>query len=403
MKSIVFKKNIISFYISFIMITIASSLPHSVLTILLFKKGLSLSQIMIIQAIYSFAVLISEYPSGLLADIYSKKKLFIISKLFLILMFTIVLIGKGPFLMAFAWFCYGISGALDSGTIDAEIINDLKKYDAESRVSKFISNTNRFDFLSLLIGSTLGSWIYYQIGIKFYLISIILTIFSVIIIQIAYYEHSDIHDNNGNIYQEIRLQVITGWHELKNSFNLRLMITLTFVSQFFFQTHYQIWQALLLFKGFDKKTFYIYYIVFQLISFVAYSIPIGNKNLGKRSKLYLLIVSLIMIGSIIFISNPNKALFISSYLILVFVFTFFDYFSNVLFSEAVSIERISSLTSLKSSFGRIASLISMLVSSALLTIFSVSTVVILNFASAVMFSILVLILFIKRQYLKDAK
>lgn len=217
------------------MITIASSLPHSVLTVLLFKKGLSLSQIMIIQAIYSFAVLISEYPSGLLADIYSKKKLFIISKLFLILMFTIVLIGKGTFLMAFAWFCYGISGALDSGTIDAEIINDLKKYDAESRVSKFISNTNRFDFLSLLIGSTLGSWIYYQIGIKFYLISIILTIFSVIIIQIAYYEHSDIHDNNGNIYQEIRLQVITGWHELKNSFNLRLMITLTFVSQFFFK------------------------------------------------------------------------------------------------------------------------------------------------------------------------
>lgn len=400
MKNMIFKKNIVSFYISVIMITIASSLPHSVLTVLLLKKNLSLSQIMIIQAIYSFAVLISEYPSGLLADIYSKKKLFIISKLFLIVMFTIVLTSKGPFLMALAWFCYGISGALDSGTIDAEIINDLKKYNAESKVSKFISTTNRFNFLSLLIGSTLGSWMYYQIGIRFYFISIILTIFSMFIIQIAYQEHNDIHNNNNNtIYLSIRHQIITGWNELYNSFNLKLMIALTFVSQFFFQTHYQIWQALFLFKGFNKKTFFIYYIIFQLISFVAYGIPIGNKILERRSKLYFLIISFIMIGSIIFISNPNKVLFISSYLILVFVFTFFDYFSNVLFSETVSIERISSLTSLKSSCGRIASLISMLISGALLTFLSVSAVVIINFFCAILFSLLVLILFITKQAL----
>lgn len=398
MKNMIFKKNIVSFYISVIMITIASSLPHSVLTVLLLKKNLSLSQIMIIQAIYSFAVLISEYPSGLLADIYSKKKLFIISKLFLIVMFTIVLIGKGPFLMALAWFCYGISGALDSGTIDAEIINDLKKYNAESKVSKFISTTNRFNFLSLLIGSTLGSWMYYQIGIRFYFISIILTIFSMFIIQIAYQEHNDIHNNNNNtIYLSIRHQIITGWNELQNSFNLKLMIALTFVSQFFFQTHYQIWQALFLFKGFNKKTFFIYYIIFQLISFVAYGIPIGNKISERRSKLYFLIISFIMIGSIIFISNPNKVLFISSYLILVFVFTFFDYFSNVLFSETVSIERISSLTSLKSSCGRIASLISLLISGALLTFLSVSAVVIINFFCAILFSLLILILFITKK------
>lgn len=40
MKNMIFKKNIVSFYISVIMITIASSLPHSVLTVLLLKKKL---------------------------------------------------------------------------------------------------------------------------------------------------------------------------------------------------------------------------------------------------------------------------------------------------------------------------------------------------------------------------
>ena len=400
MNNKVFNRNIISFYIAFIFITIASSLPHSVLTVLLFNKGLSLSQIMIVQAIYSLAILLSEYPSGLLADICSKKNLFIISKFFLILMFIIVLFGKNVVIMSFAWFFYGISSALDSGTIDAEIINDLKKLNKENKVSKFISNTNRFNFISLLIGSTIGSWIYYRIGIKFYFISILLTLLSILIIQIFYFEHSKIYkQNDSSILNGMIKQINSGIKELKNSFNLKLMIALTFVSQFFFQTHYQIWQALFLFKGFNKKNFFVYYIIFQLISFIAYSIPFTSKNINKQqSKSYLGIEGLIMIIGIFLIPNKNKILFLFSYLMLVFVFTFFDYFSNVLFSEVVSIERISSLTSLKSSCGRISSLISMILSSILLNLFSVSFVVILNFTCAIISSLLVISIFIRKQY-----
>ena len=394
----VFNKNIISFYIAFIFITIASSLPHSVLTVLLFQKGLSLSQIMIVQAVYSLAILISEYPSGLLADIYSKKNLFIISKFFLILMFILVLCGKNIVVMSIAWFFYGISSALDSGTIDAEIINDLKTLNQENKVSKFISNTNRFNFISLLIGSTFGSWIYYRIGIRFYFISILLTILSILIIQIFYLEHSKMsRPNNSNALTGMLKQINSGITELKGSFDLKLMIALTFVSQFFFQTHYQIWQALFLFKGFNKKTFFIYYIIFQLISFIAYSIPFSSRSINKKSKRYLVVEGLIMIIGLISIPNNNKIIFLVSYLMLVFVFTFFDYFSNVLFSEAVSIERISSLTSLKSSCGRIASLISMMLSSFLLNLFSVSFVVTLNFACAIISSLVVISIFVRKQ------
>lgn len=394
----VFNKNIISFYIAFILITIASSLPHSVLTVLLFQKGLSLSQIMIVQAVYSLAILLSEYPSGLLADIYSKKNLFIISKFFLILMFILVLCGKNIVVMSIAWFFYGISSALDSGTIDAEIINDLKTLNQENKVSKFISNTNRFNFISLLIGSTIGSWIYYRIGIRFYFISILLTLLSILIIQIFYLEHSKMsRPNDSNALTGMLKQINSGITELKGSFDLKLMIALTFVSQFFFQTHYQIWQALFLFKGFNKKTFFIYYIIFQLISFMAYSIPFSSRIINKQSKRYLNVEGLIMIIGLISIPNNNKFIFLVSYLMLVFVFTFFDYFSNVLFSEAVSIERISSLTSLKSSCGRIASLISMMLSSFLLNLFSVSFVVTLNFACAIISSLVVISIFVKKQ------
>ena len=313
-------------------------------------------------------------------------------------MFILVLCGKNIVVMSIAWFFYGISSALDSGTIDAEIINDLKTLNQENKVSKFISNTNRFNFISLLIGSTIGSWIYYRIGIRFYFISILLTLLSILIIQIFYLEHNKMsRPNDSNALTGMLKQINSGITELKGSFDLKLMIALTFVSQFFFQTHYQIWQALFLFKRFNKKTFFIYYIIFQLISFIAYSIPFSSRSINKKSKRYLVVEGLIMIIGLISIPNNNKIIFLLSYLMLVFVFTFFDYFSNVLFSEAVSIERISSLTSLKSSCGRIASLISMMLSSFLLNLFSVSFVVTLNFACAIISSLVVISIFVKKQ------
>ena len=70
-------KNIKIFYLATTLTTLAASLPHAVLTVLLFAKGLSLTQIMLVQATYSLVILVSEYPSGLLADLYSKKVLFL--------------------------------------------------------------------------------------------------------------------------------------------------------------------------------------------------------------------------------------------------------------------------------------------------------------------------------------
>lgn len=87
--------------------------------------------------------------------------------------------------------------------------------------------------------------------------------------------------------------------------------------------------------------------------------------------------------------------FLLSYLVLVFIFTFFEYFSNVLFSKTVSKTHISSLTSLHSSCGRLSSLVSLLLSSLLLTYLSVKVVVLLNFILAMSASLGVIYLALK--------
>lgn len=403
MNEIQLKKNIFSYYFSLILLTISSSLPHSVLTVLLLSKGMSLSKIMLIQAGYSLSIILSEYPSGLLADIFSKKNLFIISKFFLILMFVIVYFSNNFMLLVLGWFAYGISNALDSGTIDVKIINDIKKLNQQDKLVTFISNSNRFNFISLLIGSTVGSFLYFRVGLKIYVVGIILTIISILTIYLFYDETVSNAEQKAYFeqitfvafFKKIILQGKEGIKELKNSPTLRMMIALTFIGQFFFQAHFQLWQALFLTKNVSKHDFYIYYIVFQLLSVLAYSVPI-DARFKKHEISFFIGFVLLMDTSLFGVVNASFIYFISGYTLLVFIFTLFDYLSNYLFARDVSMSHISSLTSLKSTVGRIGSIISMLLSSFLLNQISVVNVVFINFVCAIGLSVFIMIMYLFR-------
>lgn len=386
------QKNIKIFYLATTLTTLAASLPHAVLTVLLFAKGLSLTQIMLVQATYSLVILVSEYPSGLLADLYSKKVLFLWAKVFLLGMFLLVWLGESFQAILLAWACYGSAMALESGTLDAQLINELKHQAQNRLVAKFISNTNRLDLIGALFGGVLGSWLYYRLGIRFYLVSVLLTLVAFLAIRYGYIE--EVTDSSKqNLKQSLIKQVVTGFRELKHSRQLRLMIALTIAGQFFFQAHYQLWQALFLKQGFNKEQFYIYYVIFQLISLGAYSLPVKLETSAIKRWYWLSLIGLLT-GSVLLVIT-DKMSFLLSYLVLVFIFTFFEYFSNVLFSKTVSKTHISSLTSLRSSCGRLASLVSLLLSSLLLTYLSVKVVVLLNFTLAMIASLKVIYLALK--------
>ncbi|RHW53774.1 MFS transporter [Lactobacillus bombicola] len=389
------KNNEFIYYFSIFLISLGVALPHSVLTVLLIKKGLSLSSIMVVQAIYSLAVLVGEYPSGLIADMFSKKAVFIISKFLLLIMFLAVIYFNNVIYIAIAWFIYGISSALDSGTLDAELINDLKIENLG--VEKFIGTTNKLSFVAELIGSTIGSFIFYRIGVSFYWLSIILTLLAVFITVVGFKEVTINHlkKKTYNFWIEMINQSKEGLKEVRKKSTLKLMIALTFVGQFFFQAHFQLWQALLLYKGLDKKNFYIIYILFQLLSVAAYSVPIKKLLSINLNKIFCFVFIALMSCLFCLLENKNNIIFIFIYLTFVFIFTIFNYFSDYLFAKKVSYEHISSLTSLKSSCGRIASILAMLESSILLQHISVLNTVMINFGFAAILSVIIVFKFKK--------
>ncbi|QGX44395.1 MFS transporter [Streptococcus equinus] len=400
MESLSIKRNTLVFLLSNFLVSVAYSLPHSILTVILLAKGLSLSQILIIQSAYSIAIVLFEFPSGLLADNYSRKNLYSLSKLFLIIMFLIVLFSNQFYLIFAAWFCYGISAALDSGTLDAYIINQLKLAHREAELRKFLALSNRLEIVGLLLGSSLGGILYHFIGINIYVLGTVFLVASTLISFFFFKETTKSDSLQDSHVMVLKKQITDSFKELRKQPRLSLILIFDFLTQIFFQTHFQLWQSFFLSKGIDSQYFPFFYIAFQVITLFSYSINIdGIKKYAGVLKFSPLIVFLpltFFLGKI--------EIFLTAYFIFVFVFYVIEFILNYQFNKMVSVENISSLISFKSTVSRIGSVLLLCILSFMVKQMSVSAVMAINFMlSLVLLAVLSVIIMKKAVVDSDVK
>lgn len=400
MESLSIKRNTLVFLLSNFLVSVAYSLPHSILTVILLAKGLSLSQILIIQSAYSIAIVLFEFPSGLLADNYSRKNLYSLSKLFLIIMFLIVLFSNQFYLIFAAWFCYGIAAALDSGTLDAYIINQLKLAHREAELRKFLALSNRLEIVGLLLGSSLGGILYHFIGINIYVLGTVFLVASTLISFFFFKETTKSDSLQDSHVMVLKKQITDSFKELRKQPRLSLILIFDFLTQIFFQTHFQLWQSFFLSKGIDSQYFPFFYIAFQVITLFSYSINIDSvkKYAGvlKFSPLIVFLPLTFFLGKI--------EIFLTAYFIFVFVFYVIEFILNYQFNKMVSVENISSLISFKSTVSRIGSVLLLCILSFMVKQMSVSAVMAINFMlSLILLAVLSVIIMKKAGVDSDVK
>ncbi|MGX4645086.1 MFS transporter [Holzapfeliella sp. JNUCC 80] len=388
----VLKRNMRIYFVSYLLDIASISLIHSILTILLLNKGLSLSNIVTIQTGYSIAVLLFEFPSGVLGDVFSRKKVNLISKFFLLLMFVLVIFSNSFMLMMLAWFFYGTYAALNSGTLENDIINHIKTKKPKTDIPTFIRYQNIVRLITMISASFIGAFIYYQIGINIYLISIGLLLTSFICSCFFYSEQDKESDKSTFEFKNIIEHVKGSFREVKEKRYLKLLLIVSFSSQIFFQTHFQLWQGLFLEKSINERFFPFIYIIFQIISIIAYSYPIKKHRFTRN---FVFRIAPIILALPMMLLLRNNLLFLILYYILILILTLVEYVSDYLFSEMVSMKAISSLTSLKSVISRISSILILLISGMLINFFDVLSVVIFNFILSI-FLILTLFTQVKK-------
>ncbi|OOP97833.1 MFS transporter, partial [Helicobacter pylori] len=174
--------------------------------------------------------------------------------------------------------------------------------------------------------------------------------------------------------QILKQHVRESFRELKDKPLLKNLVLLSLILQIFFQSHFQLWQAYFLDKQITENYLFIFYISFQIIGIL---IHFCNANSYNR---YMTITMIFLTGlASALLLSMNILIFVSAYMISVALFTYIDFIVSYQFSLYVSKERISSLTSLKSSVSRVISVIILGITSLELLIFSPTIVIAVHF------------------------
>ncbi|MFP6248457.1 HP1165 family MFS efflux transporter [Helicobacter pylori] len=366
------RKNILAYYGANFLLIIAQSLPHAILTPLLLSKGLSLSEILLVQTFFSFCVLVAEYPSGVLADLMSRKNLFLVSNVFLIASFSFVLFFDSFILMLLAWGLYGLYSACSSGTIEASLITDIKENKKD--LSKFLAKNNQIAYLGMIIGSSLGSFLYLKIHAMLYIVGIFLIMLCVLTI-IFYFKEKEGDFKSQKSLKLLKEQVKGSLKELKDNPKLKILLVGHLITPIFFMSHFQMWQAYFLKQGVKEQCLFIFYIIFQVISILIHFLKASNysQKIAMSSLVVLLGVSPLLLSNIPY-------LFIGVYALMVAFFAYMSYCLGYQFSKFVSKNNISSLSSLLSSCVRVISVLVLSLSSLELRYFSPLTIITMHFA-----------------------
>lgn len=411
------------FFAAELLMNLALTVPHAILTPLLLDKGLSLSQILLVQAGFSVAVLLFEFPSGSIADMISRRTLYFISRLVFCIFFLVVIFGHGFPLMLLAWIIYGLATALESGTLDAALINNAKNrqgpastVDApdtqsaagpttpdhvESRISWLVRKEGQSAYLGMMIGSTIGALLYLSVGANIYFISVGATVISVVTIALFFRipeQHKvatvggskaaanvggnetaanvDKHDaarigGARRLWQELRSHARATVEEMRNSAALRQFLLLAVVAQAFLQLHFQLWQAVGLEKGFGESHLLFLYLPFIGMAFGASFIR--PEVLFRRRGL--VVAGVVAFPGLAWLSYlVDGWVYLVFYGVLAFLLIVFANYSAFGVRRASSVERIGAITSLVGVVGRIGAIGVLAVASVFVNFYSAAAV-----------------------------
>jgi MFS family permease len=149
------------------------------------EHGLSLTEVMLLQGIYSLSVALFEIPSGYIADIFGRKQTIVFSTIFSFIGYLVFSFYGGFYAFAIAQILVGVGGSLMSGSDSALIYDTLLETESKSSYTKIEGRNYAIGNFSEALAGVLGGFlavssiylpIYVQTTILFFSIPIALTL-----------------------------------------------------------------------------------------------------------------------------------------------------------------------------------------------------------------------------------
>jgi len=122
-------------------------------------NGLSLTEIMVLQSIFSIFVVVLEIPTGYFADIYGRKKTLVLASASSLIAMTVYSLGYNFFHFLIAEIFFAFSLSFTSGTITAFVYDTLKDLNKEKEYKRIWGNILFYGILAIAFANILGGFI----------------------------------------------------------------------------------------------------------------------------------------------------------------------------------------------------------------------------------------------------
>lgn len=265
------------------------TLPHAILTVFLLYQGCSLPRIAFLQSIFMIVVMFTEFPSGVWADMFSRKKIYLLSLVTLLASYLLIgFFSTNYIVLCIAYALYGLSISLKSGTLDAEVVLELSNEGKSMKEYRIIESY--VISLSSIIGGLCGSFLYSQLQNKIYFISLVLFVFAFMTASPCKFSKVE---KESEAPLALKSELKEGYALIKESNILKYILLLFGIMTLFIQPFYQYWQVLYQENGISETYFGIAYVVFQVCGMVGTYIYKRISKKSFNSTLILVIIPLI--------------------------------------------------------------------------------------------------------------
>lgn len=136
-------------------------------------------------AIWSLTAIVLEVPTGILADLYSRRSILISAQIIRAIGYGFWLISDGYWGFATGFILWGLSSTLTSGTFEAFVFDELKDAGKEGAFERVNGRISGYHFIGMTLGTLFGGLIA-EFGFVYVLIpSVIAPIFSAFCIMMT--------------------------------------------------------------------------------------------------------------------------------------------------------------------------------------------------------------------------
>lgn len=325
--------------------SITGAINLGICTIFLKQAGYNYTSISLIFSVILVSQTIFEYPSGIIADKFGRKKIDALGILLISFQYLFYALNLNIFAMIFAAFCGGVGNALVSGSLEAWLMVEQKDNDVLTRC--FSLKTSLGTIFSIFITFTLAF-----IPSNFAMIYFILGLVMILLAISTFVMFKDNKTNDTEGFIQFNNKAIKEVFSNINYIKIILFCSLAFL---FYSIFILYWQVRLEEIGIEKSNIiavYSLYLIGTAIS--SYLVPYIKKVLSNRNYLILCIILM----TFCFISMRFESIYIASFGLLLFGLGFGSMipYSYAWMAEQINNDNSATIISFIGSMGTIVSI-----------------------------------------------